>query len=62
MELPPDAYVPDTQKSMFALRGNRVNTEGKPSIVEVNQYRMKAFDFSKKIHQYDVRISLRSVA
>ncbi|KAF4508562.1 hypothetical protein G6O67_004923 [Ophiocordyceps sinensis] len=57
MELPPDAYVSDTHKSMFALRGNKTNTEGKMTTVEVNQYRMKSFDFSKKIHQYDVTIS-----
>ncbi|PHH72721.1 hypothetical protein CDD80_4302 [Ophiocordyceps camponoti-rufipedis] len=57
MELPADAYVADTQKSIFALRGNKLNTEGKPAIIEVNQYRMKTFDFSKKIYQYDVTIS-----
>lgn len=61
MELPPDAYVSDTHKSMFALRGNKTNTEGKMTTVEVNQYRMKSFDFSKKIHQYDVRIQCPSV-
>ena len=54
MELPPDAYVSDAQKSRFTLRGNKLNTEGKPAAVEVNQYRMKTFDFSKKIFQYDV--------
>lgn len=54
MELPPDAYVSDTQKSMFTLRGNNLNTEGSPAVVEVNQYRMTKFDFSKKIYQYDV--------
>ncbi|KJZ77147.1 hypothetical protein HIM_03468 [Hirsutella minnesotensis 3608] len=57
MELPPDAYVSDTQKSIFALRGNKLNTEGKPAQIQVNQYRMTAFDFGKKIHQYDVNIS-----
>lgn len=54
MELPPDAYVSDTKKSSFALRGNKFNTEGKPDVIEVNQYRMAKFDFSKKIYQYDV--------
>lgn len=54
MELPPDAYVTDTQKSKFTLRGNKFNTEGKPATVQVNQYRMKTFDFTKKIYQYDV--------
>ncbi|PHH65610.1 hypothetical protein CDD81_2045 [Ophiocordyceps australis] len=57
MELPPDAFVPDTQKSRFALRNNKMNTEGKPIPIEVNQYRMKSFDSSKKIYQYDVLIS-----
>ncbi|RDA87368.1 hypothetical protein CP532_6980 [Ophiocordyceps camponoti-leonardi (nom. inval.)] len=57
MELPADAYVADTQKSIFALRGNKLNTEGKPITIEVNQIRMKSFDFSKKIYQYDVSIS-----
>ncbi|PFH62907.1 hypothetical protein XA68_11226 [Ophiocordyceps unilateralis] len=57
MELPADAYVAETQKSLFALRGNKLNTEGKPTMIEVNQYRMKSFDFSKKIYQYDVTIS-----
>ena len=54
MELPPDAYVNDTQKGRFTLRRNKLNTEGKPAAVEVNQYRMKTFDFTKKIYQYDV--------
>ncbi|EGX96643.1 eukaryotic translation initiation factor 2C 2 [Cordyceps militaris CM01] len=57
MELPPDAYVSDTQKSMFTLRGNNLNTEGSPAVVEVNQYRMTKFDFTKKIYQYDVALS-----
>ncbi|KND92077.1 Protein argonaute [Tolypocladium ophioglossoides CBS 100239] len=57
MELPPDAYLADTEKSRFTLRGNKFNTEGKPAMVEVNQYRMKTFDFTKKIYQYDVTIS-----
>ncbi|KAM3550059.1 hypothetical protein MY1884_008443 [Beauveria asiatica] len=57
MELPPDAYVSDTQKSLFTLRGSNLNTEGSPAIVEVNQYRMTKFDFSKKIYQYDVALS-----
>ncbi|QPH10460.1 hypothetical protein C2857_001778 [Epichloe festucae Fl1] len=35
MELPPDAYVLDAQKDMFALRGNKFNTEGSKAIVEV---------------------------
>ena len=54
MELPPDAYVLDSKKSMFTLRGNKLNTEGSPAVVEVNQYRMTKFDFTKKIYQYDV--------
>lgn len=54
MELPPDAYVTDAQKDMFAARGNRFNTEGSNAVVEVNQYRMKKFNFSKNIYQYDV--------
>ncbi|KPM33983.1 Protein argonaute [Neonectria ditissima] len=54
MELPPDAYVSETKKDLFTLRGNRVNTEGRPEPVEVNQYRMTKFDFTKKIYQYDV--------
>ncbi|KAG5948403.1 hypothetical protein E4U53_006296 [Claviceps sorghi] len=57
MELPPDAYVVDAQKDIFALRGNKFNTEGSKAIIEVNQYRMKKFDFAKKIFQYDVTIS-----
>lgn len=55
MELPPDAYVTEGQKDLFALRGNKFNTEGSNAVVEVNQYRMKKFDFAKKIYQYDVR-------
>lgn len=54
MELPPDAYVSATSKSMFALRGNKLNTEGRETDIQVNQYRMKRFDFNKKIYQYDV--------
>ncbi|OAQ99960.1 hypothetical protein LLEC1_05719 [Akanthomyces lecanii] len=57
MELPPDAYVSDTQKSLFTLRGSNLNSEGSPAVVEVNQYRMTKFDFSKKIYQYDVALS-----
>lgn len=55
MELPPDAYISETRKDFFTLRGNKLNTEGKPEQVEVNQYRMTKFDFTKKIYQYDVR-------
>lgn len=55
MELPPDAYVTEGQKDIFALRGNKFNTEGSNAVIEVNQYRMKKFDFAKKIYQYDVR-------
>lgn len=55
MELPADAYVSDTKKSLFAQRGSKLNTEGKTDVIEVNQYRMTNFDFSKKIFQYDVR-------
>lgn len=54
MELPADAYIMDTKKSQFALRENKFNTEGKKEMIEVNQYRMTKFDFSKKIYQYDV--------
>lgn len=54
MELPPDAYATDAKKSMFAVRGNKFNTEGTPDLVHVNQYRMKKFDFNKKVYQYDV--------
>ncbi|TWU78208.1 hypothetical protein ED733_007930 [Metarhizium rileyi] len=57
MELPPDAYVTEALKDVFALRGNKFNTEGSSAMIEVNQYRMKKFDFSKKIYQYDVIIS-----
>lgn len=39
---------------MFATRGNKFNTEGRAEKVEVNQFRMTKFDFSKKIYQYDV--------
>lgn len=57
MELPPDAYVSETKKDLFMMRGNKFNSEGKNAEMMVNQYRMKKFDFSKKIYQYDVRIS-----
>ncbi|KAJ4271702.1 Protein argonaute [Fusarium torreyae] len=57
MELPPDAYVSETKKDLFTLRNGKFNTEGKPEHIEVNQYRMTKFDFSKKIYQYDVFIS-----
>lgn len=56
MELPPDAYVSETKKDLFTLRGNKLNTEGKTEMIEVNQYRMTKFDFSKKIYQYDVSV------
>lgn len=59
MELPPDAYVSETKKDMFILRGNKFNTEGKPADMLVNQYRMKKFDFTKKIYQYDVSVHFR---
>lgn len=52
MELPADAY--SSNRDMFSLRGNKFNTEGKPEQMQVNQYRMKKIDLSKKIHQYDV--------
>lgn len=54
MELPPDAYVSETKKDMFTLRGKNYNTEGTVAKIEVNQYRMTKFDFKKPIHQYDV--------
>lgn len=54
MELPPDAYVSETKKDLFLLRGKNLNTEGKPAKVGLNQYRMTKFDFKKKIYQYDV--------
>lgn len=53
MELPPDAYVSDTKKSLFPLRGNKFNSEGRQEVIEVNQYRMTNFDFGKKIYQFD---------
>jgi eukaryotic translation initiation factor 2C len=56
MELPPDAYITDSNKDVFPLRKG-FNTEGKPEIIEVNQYRMTKFDFNKKIYQYDVSIA-----
>uniref|UniRef100_A0A8H7NIM4 Uncharacterized protein n=1 Tax=Bionectria ochroleuca TaxID=29856 RepID=A0A8H7NIM4_BIOOC len=56
MELPPDAYVSDTQKSRFALRGTKFNTEGKPAQIAVNQYRLKSLNYDGKIHQYDVSV------
>ncbi|KAI9147761.1 Protein argonaute [Paramyrothecium foliicola] len=57
MELPPDAYILDANKDVFPIRGNKYNTEGKPEMIEVNQYRMTKFDFNKKIYQYDVSLS-----
>lgn len=57
LELPPDAYVSDTKKDMFIVRGNKFNTEGKPAEMLVNQYRMKKFDYTKKIFQYDISVS-----
>lgn len=54
MELPPDAYVTEARKDTFALRGNKLNTQGKLDAIEVNQLRMTKFDFSKTIYQYDV--------
>lgn len=62
MELPPDAYVSETKKDLFTMRGNKFNTEGKNAEMLVNQYRMKKFDFSKKIFQYDVCIALRTLS
>ncbi|KEY67893.1 hypothetical protein S7711_02104 [Stachybotrys chartarum IBT 7711] len=57
MELPPDAYTSPDQQNMFALRGNKFNTQGKPETVLVNQYRMTKFNFNKTIYQYDVALS-----
>ncbi|KAK5995627.1 Protein argonaute 1-like protein [Cladobotryum mycophilum] len=57
MELPPDAYVTDEKKGLFAMRGNKFNTEGRTELIEVNQLRMTKFNFSKKIYQYDVALS-----
>ncbi|CAG9941306.1 unnamed protein product [Clonostachys rosea f. rosea IK726] len=57
MELPPDAYVSDTQKSRFALRGTKFNTEGKPAQIAVNQYRLKSLNYDGKIHQYDINVT-----
>lgn len=54
VELPADAYQADTSKHIFPLRGNNLNTEGSLTRVVVNQYRMKSFNFDKKIYQYDV--------
>lgn len=54
MELPPDAYVSETKKDLFTLRGKNYNTEGTMTKIEVNQYRMTKFDFKKDIFQYDV--------
>lgn len=55
MELPPDAYLSnEDRKDVFAIRGNKFNTEGRAEKVEVNQFRMTKFDFGKKIYQYDV--------
>ena len=56
MELPPDAYLAGQNQDAFALRGDKFNTEGSNAMVQVNQYRMKKFNFSKKIQQYDVSI------
>ncbi|KAL7797242.1 Piwi domain-containing protein [Trichoderma ceciliae] len=58
MELPPDAYISnEARKDVFAVRGNKFNTEGRPERVEVNQFRMTKFDFNKKIYQYDIVLS-----
>lgn len=54
MELPPDAYVADIKKSSFALRGKKLNSEGSPAALQVNQYRMTKFDPNVKVYQYDV--------
>jgi eukaryotic translation initiation factor 2C len=62
LELPPDAYVSDTQKDKFVFRGNKFNTEGKPADMLVNQYRMTKFNFSRKIYQYDVSIMLTELS
>ena len=56
MELPPDAYATDSTKEMFPVRGNKLNTQGRSEMIEVNQYRLKSFDFKKNIYQYDVSL------
>ncbi|KAF7547263.1 hypothetical protein G7046_g9055 [Stylonectria norvegica] len=57
MELPPDAYLTDTKKDVFTLRGKQLNTDGQSALIDVNQYRMMKFDFGKKIYQYDIQLS-----
>lgn len=54
MELPPDAYVADSKKSLFAQRGKKLNSEGSPTNLQVNQYRMTKFNPNVKIFQFDV--------
>ena len=54
MELPADAFLSVGDKDLFPARGNNFNTEGDNVEIEVNQYRMKKFDFNRKIYQYDV--------
>ena len=41
---------------MFTFRGNKLNMEGQPAYVEINQYRITELEFSKKIYQYDVSL------
>ena len=53
IELGPEAYT-SGNADKFTERGQKYNTEGVQDMVGSNQYRMKTFDFSKKIYQYDV--------
>ena len=56
MELPAEAYLTENTKDIFPVRGQKLNTEGQVIQLEVNQYRMTKFNFSKKIYQYDVSV------
>ncbi|KAI6777942.1 eukaryotic translation initiation factor 2C [Emericellopsis cladophorae] len=56
IELGPEAYI-SGNADKFTERGQKYNTEGVQDMVGSNQYRMKTFDFSKKIYQYDVIIT-----
>jgi eukaryotic translation initiation factor 2C len=58
MELGPEAYT-SGNADKFTMRGQKYNTEGVTDMVGANQYRLKTFDFSKKIYQYDVNASYK---
>lgn len=56
VELPADAYALD-RPDFFLSRPKKFNESGQAANIEVNQYKVTSFDFSKTVHQYAVSVS-----